>query len=239
MLAALAAGNAVVLKAPPQTPQCSYAVAEAVWEACRMCAVPPEILHYLQCPEEVVGEHLVGHPGVNAIVLTGSRDTADLFRRLAPSTPLFAETSGKNAIVVMPDADLDLAARDVVHSAFSHAGQKCSAASLAICVGDVYTSARFRRQLVDAASSLVLGPATRPDTTLAPLIGPPSPALQRALTRLDPGERWLLEPRLIDPERHLWSPGIKDGVRPGSWFHQTECFGPVLGLLAAADLDEP
>ena len=238
VLAALAAGNAVVMKAPPQTPQCSYAVADAVWEACARSGLPQEILQFLECPEEVVGEHLVSHPGVSAIVLTGSRETADLFRRLAPGTRLFAETSGKNAIVVMPDADLDLAARDVVHSAFSHAGQKCSAASLAVCVGDVYDSVRFRRQLVDAASSLVLGPAVRPDTTLAPLIGQPSPALERALTRLDPGERWLLEPKLIDADRHLWSPGIKEGVRPGSWFHQTECFGPVLGLLPAADLDD-
>ncbi len=237
VLAALGAGNAVVLKAPPQTPQCAYAIAEAVWAACRSCDVPPEILHFVQCPEEVVGEHLVGHPGVNAIVLTGARQTAELFRTLAPRTPLFAETSGKNSIVVMPDADLDLAARDLVHSAFSHAGQKCSAASLAVCVGEVYSSTRFRRQLVDAASSLVLGPATRPDTTLPPLIGPPGTALRRALTSLDPGERWLLEPRVIDPDRHLWSPGIKDGVRPGSWFHQTECFGPVLGLMHAADLD--
>ena len=237
VLAALAAGNAVVLKAPPQTPQCAYAVADAVWSACRKRGVTRDILQYVQCPEEVIGEHLVSHPGVDAVVLTGARETAELFRRLAPHTPLFAETSGKNAIVVLPDADLDLAAHDVVHSAFSHAGQKCSAASLAVCVGEVYSSARFRRQLVDAASSLVLGPATRPDTTLAPLIGPPGPALQRALTRLDPGERWLLEPRLVDPEKHLWSPGIKDGVRPGSWFHQTECFGPVLGLMRADDLE--
>jgi RHH-type proline utilization regulon transcriptional repressor/proline dehydrogenase/delta 1-pyrroline-5-carboxylate dehydrogenase len=237
VLAALAAGNAVVLKAPPQTQQCAYAVAEAVWAACRSCGVPPEILQYVRCPEETAGEHLVAHSDVDAIVLTGARETAELFRRLAPRTPLFAETSGKNAIIVMPDADLDLAAHDIVHSAFSHAGQKCSAASLAVCVGDVYASARFRRQLVDAAASLVLGPATRPDTTLAPLIGPPGSALHRALTRLDPGERWLLEPRLVDPDTHLWSPGIKDGVRPGSWFHQPECFGPVLGLMAADDLD--
>jgi RHH-type proline utilization regulon transcriptional repressor/proline dehydrogenase/delta 1-pyrroline-5-carboxylate dehydrogenase len=238
VLAALAAGNAVVLKAPPQTPQCAYAIAEAVWAACDEKAVDTGILQYVQCPEEVVGEHLVAHSGIDAIVLTGARETADLFRRLAPRTPLFAETSGKNAIVVMPDADLDLAAGDVVHSAFGHAGQKCSAASLAICVGDVYGSARFRRQLVDAAASLVIGPATDPAATLAPLIGPPGESLERALTRLDPGERWLLEPRLVDPDAQLWSPGIKDGVRPGSWFHQTECFGPVLGLMQAADLDE-
>ena len=184
------------------------------------------------------GEHLVGHPDVNGIVLTGARDTARLFRGIAPKTPLFAETSGKNALVVLPDADLDLAAADLIHSAFGHAGQKCSAASLAICVGDVYTSERFRRQLVDAANSLVLGAADNPAVTMAPLIGPAGSDLYRALTRLDPGERWLLPPRLVDPQRNLWSPGIKDGVRPGSWYHRTECFGPVLGLMSAADLDE-
>jgi RHH-type transcriptional regulator, proline utilization regulon repressor / proline dehydrogenase / delta 1-pyrroline-5-carboxylate dehydrogenase len=238
VLAALGAGNTVVLKAPPQTPQCALAVAEAVWAACRAQGVPAGVLQFARCPEEVVGEHLVAHSGVRGIVLTGARETAQRFGRLAPHTPLFAETSGKNALVVMPDADLDLAAADLVHSAFGHAGQKCSAASLAICVGDVYSSGRFRRQLVDAAASLVPGPAGDPATTVAPLIGPPSRSLQRALTSLDPGERWLLEPRLVDAERHLWSPGIKDGVGPGSWFHQTECFGPVLGLMPAADLEE-
>ena len=167
-----------------------------------------------------------------AIVLTGARETAELFRRLAPRTPLFAETSGKNAIVVMPDADLDLAVADLVHSAFGHAGQKCSAASLAICVGDVYTSdavpppARRRRR----AASCSARPPTRPPT-LAPLIGPPARRCERALTRLDPGRALAARAPPGRRRPHLWSPGIKDGVRPGSWFHQTECFGPVLGLM--------
>jgi RHH-type proline utilization regulon transcriptional repressor/proline dehydrogenase/delta 1-pyrroline-5-carboxylate dehydrogenase len=238
VLAALAAGNVVILKAPPQTPRCALTIAETVWAACRAEGISSEVLQYVRCPEEVVGEHLVGHPGVAGIVLTGARETARLFRRLAPKTPLFAETSGKNAIIVMPDADLDLAADDLVRSAFSHAGQKCSAASLGICVGGVHSSARFRGQLVDAARSLRVGPADDPATTLAPLIGPPGPALERALTTLEPGEQWLLKPCLVDADRHLWSPGIKTGVRPGSWFHQTECFGPVLGLMEARDLPE-
>jgi RHH-type proline utilization regulon transcriptional repressor/proline dehydrogenase/delta 1-pyrroline-5-carboxylate dehydrogenase len=238
VLAALAAGNTVVLKAPPQTPQCAFAVAQAVWAACEGAGQPTGLLQYVRCPEEVVGEYLVSHPALGGIVLTGARETATLFRRLAPGTPLFAETSGKNAIVVMPDADLDLAAAEVVRSAFGHAGQKCSAASLAICVGDAYTSARLRRQLVDAARSLILGEARDAGATLAPLIGPPGEALHRALTSLDDGETWLLEPRLVDPARQLWSPGIKDGIRAGSWFHQTECFGPMLGLMRAANLNE-
>jgi RHH-type proline utilization regulon transcriptional repressor/proline dehydrogenase/delta 1-pyrroline-5-carboxylate dehydrogenase len=238
VFAALAAGNAVILKPPPQTPGCAFAVAEAVWAACLAQRQPTDIVQYLRCPEEGIGEYLIAHPGVDGIVLTGARETAELFSGLAPETPLFAETSGKNALVVMPDADLDLAAADLISSAFGHAGQKCSAASLAICVGDVYTSARFRRQLVDAARSLTAGSASDPAVALPPLIGPPSEALQRALNQLDPGEKWLLKPELLDPKAHLWSPGIKLGVRPGSWFHRTECFGPVLGLMAAATLDE-
>ncbi|MBV8781957.1 MAG: aldehyde dehydrogenase family protein, partial [Phycisphaerae bacterium] len=62
--------------------------------------------------------------------------------------------------------------------------------------------------------------------------------LKRALTTLDPGEEWLLQPRVDLNDPCLWSPGIKLGVRAGSWFHQTECFGPVLGVMRARDLDE-
>ena len=233
VLAALAAGNAVVLKPAPQTPRTAYALAEACWAG----GVPRDALQFLRCPDGPAGEHLIGHAGIDAIVLTGAYETAQLFRRLAPSTPLFAETSGKNAVVVLPDADLDLAVADLVRSAFGHAGQKCSAASLAICVGEVATSPRFRRQLVDATRTLVVGDARRPESVMGPLIEAPSDKLHRALTTLEPGQRWLLEPRALDPATNLWSPGILDGVAPGSWFHQTECFGPVLGLMAAADLD--
>ncbi len=98
------------------------------------------------------------------------------------------------------------------------------------------TRARFRHQLVDAARSLQLGPATSATTTLGPLVEPPGEKLHRALTSLEGAQHWLLEPRPVGPE--LWSPGIVDGVRPGDWFARTECFGPVLGLMTARDLDE-
>jgi RHH-type proline utilization regulon transcriptional repressor/proline dehydrogenase/delta 1-pyrroline-5-carboxylate dehydrogenase len=181
---------------------------------------------------------LVAHPALNGLVLTGSYETAELCTRLAPHTPLMAETSGKNAIVVTPEADLDQAAADLVHSAFSHAGQKCSAASLGILVGDVARSERFRAQLVDATRSLELGPATAPSTAMGPLVEAPSEKLQRALTTLEGHQRWLLEPKLVDEKAHLWSPGIIEGVQPEDWFARTECFGPVLGLIAARNLDE-
>ena len=231
-LAALAAGNTAIVKPAPQTP----AIAFAAVAACRAAGVPADALLAVRCTDGPVGSHLIGHAGLGAIVLTGSFETARLFVRLAPRTPLFAETSGKNAMVVMPEADVDQAAADLAQSAFGHAGQKCSAASLAILVGDIAHSARFRDQLVDAARSLQLGPATSAATTLGPLVEPPGEKLRRALTTLEGAQRWLLEPRLIGPG--LWSPGIVDGVAPGDWFASTECFGPVLGLMVAKDLDE-
>jgi RHH-type proline utilization regulon transcriptional repressor/proline dehydrogenase/delta 1-pyrroline-5-carboxylate dehydrogenase len=233
-LAALAAGNAVVLKPAPQTPAVAYAAARACWDA----GVPRDVLLFARCPDGPVGSHLIAHPGVGALVLTGSYETAELFVRLAPRTPLMAETSGKNAIVVMPEADLDQAATDLVRSAFSHSGQKCSAASLGILVGEVAVSERFRAQLVDAARSLELGPAILPGTAMGPLIETPSPKLQRALGTLEGRQHWLLEPKLVDAASNLWSPGIIEGVEPGDWFARTECFGPLLGLMAVRNLDE-
>lgn len=231
VLAALAAGNGVVFKPAPEVPRC----AEVVWEAMADAGLPDGLVQYLRVPDNEVGKHLITHPSVDAVVLTGSYDTASLFKGWKPDLRLFAETSGKNALIVTPNADLDLAAADLVASAFGHAGQKCSAASLAILVGSTYDSERLRRQLVDATRSLVVGDPTDPATDMTPLAAPMSGRLERGFTVLDPGESWLLEPRHLGGR--TWTPGIKDGVRPGSWFHQTECFGPVLGLMRADDLD--
>ena len=232
VLAALAAGNGVVFKPAPEVPRC----AEVIHEALMAAGIPPDLVQYLRVPDDEVGRHLITHPRIAAVILTGSFDTATLFKSWKPDLRLFAETSGKNAIVVTPNADLDLAAADIVYSAFGHAGQKCSAASLAILVGSVYESDRFRRQIVDAAQSLIVGESTHPATDMTPLAAALSDRLERAFTVLDPGERWLLEPKHLGGRK--WTPGIKDGVTPGSWFHQTECFGPVLGLMRADDLDD-
>jgi len=70
------------------------------------------------------------------------------------------------------------------------------------------------------------------------VIRTPDPNLQRGLTTLEEGERWLLEPQMLDGNPCLWSPGIRLGVKPGSWYHRTECFGPVLGLVAVDSLEE-
>jgi RHH-type proline utilization regulon transcriptional repressor/proline dehydrogenase/delta 1-pyrroline-5-carboxylate dehydrogenase len=141
-------------------------------------------------------------------------------------------------MVITASADLDLAVKDLVRSAFGHSGQKCSAASLALVEAGVCDSQEFRERLRDAAASLAVGPAWDPASVVTPLVQDPGPDLLRGLTQLDPGESWLLEPRRTSQAPNHWSPGVRLGVRPGSWFHRTECFGPVLGVVRVRDLDE-
>jgi RHH-type proline utilization regulon transcriptional repressor/proline dehydrogenase/delta 1-pyrroline-5-carboxylate dehydrogenase len=234
VLAALAAGNAVLLKPAPEAVLVGWHLARALWEA----GVPREALQFVTVQDGEVGRELITDPRVDGVILTGSVETARRFLGWRPEMALFAETSGKNAIVVTALADRDQAIRDLVRSAFGHDGQKCSAASLAICEAEVYDDPAFRRQLRDAAASLAVGSVWEPASRVTPLTQPPGEALRRALTTLDPGEEWLLPPRELSTVPPLWSPGIKLGVRPGSFFHLTECFGPVLGLMRAADLDE-
>jgi RHH-type proline utilization regulon transcriptional repressor/proline dehydrogenase/delta 1-pyrroline-5-carboxylate dehydrogenase len=234
VLGALAAGNAVILKPAPEAVLVGWELASCLWDA----GIPHDVLQFLPCPDDETGRALVTDDRVGAVILTGSVETARLFLGWRPDLPLFAETSGKNAIIVTSLADRDQAIRDLVRSAFGHNGQKCSAASLAICEAEVYDDPDFRRQLRDAAQSLGVGSAWAGTSRITPLTQPPGTALRRALTVLDEGEEWLLEPRPAPDNAQLWSPGIKLGVRPGSFFHRTECFGPVLGLMRAEDLDE-
>jgi RHH-type proline utilization regulon transcriptional repressor/proline dehydrogenase/delta 1-pyrroline-5-carboxylate dehydrogenase len=236
VLAALAAGSGVVFKPAPQARRCAAVVADALWQA----GVPREVLALVDIDEGTLGQRLVSHPDVDRVILTGSWETAALFRSWRPDLPLLAETSGKNAMIVMPSADLDLAAGDVIKSAFGHAGQKCSAASLAILVGPVGHSRRFARQLKDAAASLRIGPPTDALAEVGPVIEKPHGKLEWALSTLEDDERWLVEPERLDlgPDYagRFWRPGIRTAVRLGSRFHLEEFFGPVLGIMHAHSL---
>jgi RHH-type proline utilization regulon transcriptional repressor/proline dehydrogenase/delta 1-pyrroline-5-carboxylate dehydrogenase len=246
VLAALMAGNTVVLKPPPETRQTAWLLANQCWRA----GVPRDVLQYVACPDNYVGQRLITHDDVATVVLTGSYGTAQLFLGWKPRLRLLAETSGKNAIIVTEAADMDAAIRDVVRSAFGHAGQKCSAASLLILTAQVYDDSEFLPRLAAAVRSVRVGEADDPATMMAPLIAPPSGPLLRGMTALDPGERWLVEPRERPGSRRSerdargeeeitsrrWTPGVRIDVAEGSWFHQTECFGPVLGVMRADDL---
>ena len=233
-LAALASGSAVVIKPAKQARRSGSVMVDALWEA----GVPREVLALVQLEERELGTQLVSHPSVDRVILTGGYETAELFRSFRQDLPLLAETSGKNAIIVTPSADLDLAAKDVVYSAFGHAGQKCSAASLVILVGSVAKSARFHNQLIDAARSLTVGYPENATTQMGPIIEPANGKLLNALTTLGDGETWAIKPERLDETGRLWSPGIRSGVKRGSYFHLTEFFGPVLGVMTADTLEE-
>lgn len=122
------------------------------------------------------------------MILTGSIETARLFQDWRPDLHLFAETSGKNALIITAMADRYQAIKDLVRLAFSHNGQKCSAASLAILEDEVYDDPTFRRQLQDATASLAVGSAWDLESQITPLTQPPGDKLLRALTCLEPGE---------------------------------------------------
>ncbi len=234
VLAALAAGSGVVIKPAKLTQRSGAVMVEALWRA----GVPRELLALVDVANRELGTMLVSDPSVDRVILTGAYETAELFRSFRADLPLLAETSGKNAIIVTPSADLDLAASDVVKSAFGHAGQKCSAASLVILVGTVGRSKRFARQFVDAVTSLRVGYPQDPNTQMGPVVEPAQGKLLEALTTLEPGETWLVKPEQLDESGKLFSPAVKDGVRPGSKTHLTEFFGPVLGIMRANTLEE-
>ncbi len=234
VFAALMAGNCVVLKPAPATAQTAWLLVQQLWAA----GIPKDVLQFFPCPDGDIGQSLITDERIASVVLTGSYETARMFQSWRPNVRLLAETSGKNALIVTAQADRELAIKDLVRSAFGHSGQKCSAASLAILEAEVYDDPIFRRQLCDAAASLHAGPSTDPRSVVTPLVIEPSSDLRRALTTLDDGEQWLLQPRRLESYGALWTPGIKLGVRAGSWFHRTECFGPVLGLMRAQSLAE-
>jgi RHH-type proline utilization regulon transcriptional repressor/proline dehydrogenase/delta 1-pyrroline-5-carboxylate dehydrogenase len=152
--AALATGNTVVMKPAEQ----SSVVAAQLMDIFREVGLPDGVLNYLPGPGEVVGAGLVEHPDVALIAFTGSRSVGLAINAKAAEVSkgkgvfnvkrVIAEMGGKNAIIVDSDADLDEAVAGVMKSAFGYQGQKCSACSRAIVIGDVYES--FLHRLVES-----------------------------------------------------------------------------------------
>jgi RHH-type proline utilization regulon transcriptional repressor/proline dehydrogenase/delta 1-pyrroline-5-carboxylate dehydrogenase len=231
--AALAAGNTVIFKSAPETVATSWHLVNQLWKA----GVPKNVLQFVSTEDNEVGQALVSHEDVNAVILTGGYSTALLFASWRNELNLLAETSGKNSMVLTACCDIDVAVKDLVQSAFGHAGQKCSAASLAIVDKNIYENPNFKKQLIDAVKSLKVGPGYNYSTMVGPIIKSAESNLQRALTQLDEGEQWLLEPEQLDEAGLLWSPGVKTGVKPGSWSHLNEWFGPVLAIMVSPNLE--
>jgi RHH-type proline utilization regulon transcriptional repressor/proline dehydrogenase/delta 1-pyrroline-5-carboxylate dehydrogenase len=233
IVASLAAGNTVIFKP-------SSAAVLTAWELCKCffkAGVSKNVLQFLPCSGSTSGARLAGHADVDFIIMTGGTDTGMALLKQRPPVFLTAETGGKNATIVTAMADRDQAVKHVVQSAFGNGGQKCSATSLLILEREVYEDHVFKRQLIDASASFAVGSCWDFENKMGPLIQPPQGILKRALTRLEPGESWALAPENVHGNPHMWTPGIKWGVTPGSFTHMNEFFGPVLGVMCAETLD--
>src|SRR5262249_38600244 len=123
--ASLAAGNCVIFKPAPETIYVGWMLANICWEA----GVSKDVLQFIACEDEPIGSQLIKDSRISAVVLTGATSTAKLMLKLRPGLDLVAETGGKNAMIITGMSDRDLAIKDLIHSAFGHAGQKCSACS--------------------------------------------------------------------------------------------------------------
>jgi len=234
IVSALAAGNTVVYKPASDAVFTAWNLCQCFWRA----GISKNTLQFVPCSGAKVGPLLTTSEEVDFIILTGGTDTGLQILEQTPGVYLAAETGGKNATIVTDMADRDQAMKNVIHSAFSNCGQKCSATSLLVLEKTIYDDPHFRQQLVDAAASWKVGSSWDFANKVAPLIKPPKGDLKRGLTELEPGEEWALKPEMVDNNPYIWSPGIKYGVQPGSYTHMTEFFGPVLGVMRAENLED-
>lgn len=239
--AALVAGNTVIMKPAEQTP----AIAAQLMDAMTAVGFPAGVANLLPGIGEVVGPLLVGHPDVSLITFTGSVAVGLAINEQAARSRtqevkrVVCEMGGKNAIIVDADADLDEAVLGVMHSAFGYQGQKCSACSRVIVIGD---STAFVERLTQATASLTIGRADDPASAIGPVID--EEAKQRILARIAEAKKSATltyagtVPPAIDTAGSYVAPHIFTGVDPSSSLAQDEIFGPVLAVINAGDLSE-
>jgi len=237
--AAIVTGNTVILKPSSQTP----VVAARFVQLLHKLGLPPGVVNLLPGPGRAVGEYLVRHPRVHFIAFTGSQDVgmriAQLASELVPGQQhvkhVVAEMGGKNAIIVDRDADPDDAVRGVVASAFGFSGQKCSACSRIILVGE--ESGFFIDRLIAAARSLHIGNPAESGTFMGPVIE--AAACDRIRQMIAQGKREAKLALEMDcthlGDGYYIGPTIFTGVSSDSPLATEEIFGPVLAVMHAAD----
>jgi RHH-type transcriptional regulator, proline utilization regulon repressor / proline dehydrogenase / delta 1-pyrroline-5-carboxylate dehydrogenase len=238
--AAIVAGNCVIFKPSGLSPVLGYKLAETF----RSVGLPSGVLQFLPGPGREVGEYLVSHPGVDFIAFTGSKDVGLRIVKLAGDTKngqrnvkkVIAEMGGKNAIIVDETADLDEAVKGIIESAFGYQGQKCSACSRVIVIGDNFT--KLYRRLADAAGSLRIGPPEDPGNILGPVIDDIS--FQRVQSYIEIGKKegkTILEKK-VSADGYFIGPVIFTDTPPDSRIATEEIFGPVLTIMKARNIED-
>jgi aldehyde dehydrogenase (NAD+) len=206
--------------------------------------IPKGVVNVVHGGGGAVGEALVRHPDVPVITLTGSRDTGVAVMRNAADglKRIHLELGGKNAIIVLDDADLDLAVDGIVWSAFGTSGQRCTAASRVIAHEDVYDE--LAKRLVDRVETMTLGPGWEDDTDIGPVIN--RSALERIHSYvqigIDEGATLLTGGEIADEgdlaKGFYYRPTLFGDVGEGMRIAQEEIFGPVTALIRVQDAGE-
>ena len=240
LFAALICGNTVILKPSSETPACAAALVRCLEEA----GIPPGVVNLVFGPGEEVGEYLMTHPGVDAASFTGSCAAGErLERLLAPlHRPLALEMGGKNAIIVMDDANLELALEGTLWGGFGTSGQRCTAASRIIVQDRVHD--RFVAMLSEQAARMRLGNGLDAATAVGPLINKAQGRKVLDYIRIgeEEGARLLTGGRRVTEGEFshgfFIAPTVFADVTPAMRIAREEIFGPVVSVLRCASLDE-
>jgi aldehyde dehydrogenase (NAD+) len=239
MFPALLCGNSVILKASEDVPHSSHLLVEALLEA----GLPPEVIQLVH-GGGAAGAALVDHPEVPVISFTGSTDTGSKIGEICGRMHkrLSLEMGGKNAQIVMEDADLDLALEGVLWGAFGTTGQRCTATSRLIIHRKVHD--QFVARLVEAAEKLVLGDGRMPKSQVGPLIH--EAARDKVERYVEIGKAQGAElacggmrprsPRLADG--WFYKPTVFTNVRSKSRLAMEEIFGPVLSVIKVGSYED-
>ena len=232
--AALIGGNSVILKPATVAFPVAWEFAKCFWDA----GVPKEAMQVVCTDGRQSLNFLTSHPFIKHIILTGGTDTAFHFLKNNPTCPLSAETGGKNAIILTASGDRDHAIQNIVTSAFSNAGQKCSACSLLLLEKEVYYDPDFKTKLIDAITSLHTGSVWDGGNVVGPMITYENDKLMHAIKNLEDGEWWLVKPEFVDKRRYILKPCVKWGVKPSSYTFKNELFAPLLAVVCIDSLKQ-
>ena len=239
-LPAIVAGNTVVFKPATDTPALGERYVELFVEA----GLPNGVINIVHGGGSDVGQRLVEHPDVPIITFTGSRETGVAVTKAAAEglEHVHLELGGKNAIIVMDDADLELAVDGIVWSAFGTSGQRCTAASRVIVHDDVYDALASR--LVARVEQMRLGPGWEDDTDVGPVINQAALDKIHSYTEIGKGEGATLltggevaSGNGLD-KGNFYRPTIFGDVDSGMRIAQEEIFGPTTALIRVSSLDE-
>jgi acyl-CoA reductase-like NAD-dependent aldehyde dehydrogenase len=240
IMPALICGNTVVIKPAEDTPLSTYNLVQILVES----GLPGGVLNIVNGMGPDAGAPLVTHPGVAAVSFTGSTETGRLVNQAcAPSfKPCHLEMGGKNIIVVMDDANLDLAVEGAVWGGFGTSGQRCTAASRVAVHKKVY--GEFLDRFTTRTKALKLGDGLDPDTQVGPVIN--ETQLQTVMKYVEIGKSE--GARLVAGGRRAESGGLAHGwyheptifadVEPRMRIAQEEIFGPVVAVIPFSSLDE-